>query len=239
MTTPSFDSTLVASRVYLGKKPARPNAVKFLLRDYIDMDAIDPPPVFGHIVNRDDMMLGMLGNDQCGDCVVAGSMHEIMIWTRAAAHYTAPFTADLAKHQYMLASGWNGVNNDPSDTGLDMQQFAARRRGLGVTDANGNVHRIKAYARIRSWDTLVKATYVFGAAALGIRVPASALSQFDAQQPWSPVAASPMEGGHYVCVVGRNSRGNLVCVTWGRLQAMTRDFVEHYADEIIAYIPGP
>src|SRR5215469_10736281 len=153
MTTPSFESSLVTSRCYLGKKPARPEAVKFLLRDYIDMAAIRPPQVFGHVANRDDFVLGMLANDICGDCVVAGSMHETMIWTRAAAHYTAPFTSDLAKQQYMLASGWNGIANDLSDTGLDMQQFAARRRAIGITDANGNVHQIKAYARIRSWDT--------------------------------------------------------------------------------------
>src|SRR5215831_14953411 len=201
MTTAHFQSSLVGSRCYLGKKAARLHAVKFKLSDYLDMNMIFPPRVFGNVANRDDLVMGVLANDICGCGVVAGGMHEVIIWTRAAWHHAAPFGSMQAKQQYIAASGWNGIANDPSDTGLDMAQFASHRRNAGLIDASGAVHKIKAFTQINSWDNLIKAAYVFGAAALGVRFPGSAMDQFDKQQPWSPIKGASIEGGHYVPIV--------------------------------------
>ena len=44
------------------------------------------------------------------------------------------------------------------------------------------------------------------------------------------------EGGHYVPVIGRNSAGNFLVITWGRLHAATPEFVTKYMDEGIAYL---
>jgi hypothetical protein len=137
---------------------------------------------------------------------------------------------------YKAASGWNGQLNDDSDTGLDMVEFASIRRKDGIKDANGKSHKVLAYARCQNLDDLIKATYVFGACGVGVKFPASAADQFDQQKPWDIVTGSRIEGGHYVPCVARNSAGNLVCVTWGRLQAMTPRWVEKYVDEIVAYI---
>jgi hypothetical protein len=41
-------------------------------------------------------------------------------------------------------------------------------------------------------------------------------------------------GGHYVPLVA--DRGNLVCVTWGRLQQMTLQFYKGYCDEAWAIL---
>jgi hypothetical protein len=70
---------------------------------------------------------------------------------------------------------------------------------------------------------------------LGIRFPDSAGEQFDQMKPWSPVAGSRIEGGHYVpCVAKRG--GSVFCVTWGQLQEITPEFLAEFADEAIAYL---
>lgn len=221
---------------FLGKHAARPEAIRFRLADYLDMGRITPPVSFGHARNAEEGQWLSLGNDKAGNCVVAGAMHETMHWTRSAGRKVANFTEDAALREYRDASGWNGRQGDPSDVGLDMQAYASRRRKFGLTDVDGNVHVVKAYAAIKTTTNLIKAAWVFGAVGLGIRFPESAATQFDHGQTWEVEANSPSMGGHYVPVIGRNSRGNIVCITWGRLQAMTPKFVNTYMDEAVAYI---
>jgi hypothetical protein len=135
-------------------------------------------------------------------------------------------------------SGWNGRPDDESDTGLDPAAFAEYRRTTGLRDSQGVTHRIKAYAEIPgpNINNVIKAAYVFGAVGLGVKVPQSAESQFDKGVPWSSVRGSGIMGGHYVPLVGRNSHGNLVCITWGQLQAIEPPWFERYCDFAMAYV---
>ena len=117
-----------------------------------------------------------------------------------------------------------------------MNQFTSWWRQTGLKDDKGNTHKVLAYANVDSLDHLIKAVYAFGVCGLGINFPSTAMRQFDAQTPWTVVAGATNEGGHYIPIVARNSAGNLVCVTWSRLHAMTLAFIEAYAMCIIAYI---
>jgi hypothetical protein len=222
---------------YLGMRTYRPGAIRFKLEDYVDVAKIETPKVFGHIDNSVDYL--MLGNDQCGDCVVAGECHETMIWTRAVTGRAAPFTAQIALEEYKAASGWNGLPDDPSDSGLDMAAQAKRRRDIGILDAQGIRHKINAYARINTIDDLIKAMYVFGAVGIGVQIPQSAVTLFDQQQPWTVVTSDGGDrilGGHYMTACGLNSHGFICVVTWGRLQAIAPAWIDEYCDVIIGYI---
>jgi len=69
----------------LGKKPARPGAVKFKFANFLLKPKLPTPPkVFGH-----EGLIGanwaVLGNDHYGDCVWAGAAHETMLWNKEAA----------------------------------------------------------------------------------------------------------------------------------------------------------
>lgn len=229
MTTHSF-----GTKFYLGKKPARPEAIRFQLDSYLDYSAIVVPKSFGHVDNA--MAWHTLGNTVAGDCVVAGSMHEVMLHTNISNPPMAQFTEEGALNVYRKFSGWNGIPDDPSDAGCDMVEFANYRLRTGLPDASGRVHKIKGYAQVRNLDQAVKAAYVFGAIGLGFNVPASCEDQFGRGQVWQRVSGTHIVGGHYVPLVGRNSKGMLVVVTWGKLQAMTPDFFENYVTEIIAFI---
>ncbi len=231
----SFHSNLTGGPCYLGLKPVRAGVVQFKLRDYVDFSTVNVPRSFGFIDNAADYK--MLANDRCGCCVVSGAAHEHAIWTRAARQPPAGFDDASVVNEYRTASGWNGIRNDPSDTGLDMEIYARRRRSVGIIDANHVAHNVVAYADIgKSFDNIAKAVYIFGAVGLGVRVPQSALVQFNMQQPWSVMSGSNVMGAHYLPAVGLNSPHDLVGVTWGRLQAIEETWIETFVEIAIAYI---
>ena len=64
-------------------------------------------------------------------------------------------------------------------------------------------------------------------------LPASAEQQFEAGQVWDDLRSKPA-GGHYVPCVGLNTSGHLIFVTWGELQAATRQYVETRMEEAVA-----
>ena len=118
----------------LGKLPARPGAISFKLSRYFNLAALPTPPaVFGHQALVSDY--GILGNNQYGDCVLAGGDHEEMLWN-AEAGVAVAFTDANALSDYTALTGFNPA--DPAtDQGTDMQAAASYRRTTGLIDANG------------------------------------------------------------------------------------------------------
>jgi hypothetical protein len=45
-----------------------------------------------------------------------------------------------------------------------------------------------------------------------------------------------LDGGHYVPALGWNTKGNIVCVSWGKKVEMTPAFYERFSDEAIVYL---
>ena len=217
----------------LGKLPARPNSVKFKFVNYLTAPLPKVPKNFGHetLVSN----FPMFGNDQYGDCVWAGAGHEHQIWV-AEGKSTSIFTDKNILDAYSAVTGFNP--NDPNtDQGTDMQAAASYRRKTGITDANGGTHRIDAYLALTPGNIAehLQALYLFGAVGIGLNFPDSAMAQFDKGRPWSIVARSHIEGGHYVPLVARRNN-KLECVTWGRIQPMTDSFFKRYNDESIVYL---
>ena len=64
-------------------------------------------------------------------------------------------------------------------------------------------------------------------------MPESAITQFNAGQPWKVTRDRAANHGHYVYVPGYTKDGP-VCITWGRKQQMSWAFVDKYCDE--AYV---
>jgi hypothetical protein len=218
----------------LGKKSAR-DAVSFRFATYFDATALPVPPlVFGKPWLVTDW--GVFANDTLGDCVWAGAAHETMLWT-AEAGTPVQFTDSNVVSDYSAETGYfPGASS--TDQGTDMQEAAAYRLKTGVVDATGTRHKIDAYVALKpgNLDQLALAAFLFGAAGVGIQFPSSAYDQFDNAEPWTPVSGSSIEGGHYVPIVGRNRAGNFLCVTWGRLHAVTPAFLTTYMDEGIGFL---
>jgi hypothetical protein len=156
----------------LGKLPARPDAVKLKLANYIDTSVLPKPPAeFGH--ERLVTQWGMLGNDNAGCCVWSGAGHEVMLWNREAGK-TVNITTTSTLRNYSLVTGYDP--NDPStDQGTDMQAAASYRLKTGLLDADGKRHKIGAYVALKPGDLteLWYATYLFDGVGIGVEFPPS------------------------------------------------------------------
>lgn len=220
-----------------GKRPARSDAVKLKFGSYFSAAELPVVPVaFGRpwLVRA----WGMLANDQYGDCVWAGAAHETML-LKADAGYAAPsFMIRDVLADYSAVTGFDPKNPNTTDNGTDVQAAAAYRQKTGIGDANGNRHQIEIYTSLRVGDLaeLALATFLNGVAGVGVDLPSSAEDQFNAAEPWTVVKGDTSVGGHYIPCVGRNSAGNFLVITWGRLQAVTPSWLQTYMDEGITYV---
>jgi hypothetical protein len=221
----------------LGKKTP-PSHHPLPFARYFDLDKLPTPPaVFGNtslITNW-----GMLGNDQYGDCVEAGGPHQVMYMEKDAGNPQSTFTTATSLSDYSAVTGFNP--NDPnSDQGTDMADYAAYFKSPGLIDVAGHRHVVDGYVALAPGNIqeLMTAAYIFGGAGFGFAFPQSAMDQFNAGHPWTwtYVAHSPIVGGHYVYVYGRNSAGQIVLVTWGKTWTMGTGFARYYNDETLVYL---
>jgi hypothetical protein len=218
----------------LGKLPARPDAVKLKLANYIDAAALPKPPTeFGH--ERLVTNWGMLGNDTAGCCVFSGAGHEVMLWNREAGR-TVNITTTSTLRNYSLVTGYNP--NDPStDQGADMEAVAKYRRTTGLLDAAGHRHKIGAYVALEPGNLtqLWYATYLFDGVGIGVEFPAQWMDAFNAGKPWDKVRRPKSEGGHYVTDAARRA-GNSVVISWGLPVQLTPAGYSQFNDESLAYL---
>jgi hypothetical protein len=208
----------------LGLTPPRPEAVALKFGAFFSLpDLPKPPATFGH--ERLIADWGLLGNDAHSCCVFSGAAHETMMWT-AERGEAAAFTDAGVLADYAAVTGFSPTN-PASDRGADMQQAAAYRHKTGIVDGGGKRHLIDAYVdlEIGNLEELWAAVWLLGAVGVGYALPLSAQRQFETGERWTNVL-SPVLGGHYVPAVGRNSKGDIVGVTWGRNQGIDPAFYE-------------
>lgn len=217
----------------LGKQDATPPR-GLLYGSILNADMLPTPPkIFGHeqLLRSGDW--GMLGNDVVGDCTLCDAAHQTMLFTLEGGK-PAQFTDKEVIGDYAKISGFNG--SPTSDTGCNLQDVADYRQNTGVMDISGIRHKIQHWASLKSGNLtqLAQAAYIFGAVSGGVQLPASAEDQFNEQMPWSVISGDTILGGHCITIVGMNSAGNFLIFTWGRLHAVTPDWMATYMDEAIA-----
>ncbi|MFC7753036.1 hypothetical protein [Tsukamurella soli] len=180
---------------------------------------------------------GMLANDRLGDCVEAGSCHQVMAWTASHAIHTL-FTDYDAIALYSAITGYT-PSNPNSDQGTDMLTAAKYLCSTGFKDATGRLHKAGAFLGLQAEDPaeLADGCYYFGTALIGVNLPSAWQDAFkpDGSGVWD-VCDSPIEGGHCVVVVGRRANGNFVAVTWGSLVEITPGAIEKYCDEAFVFL---
>ena len=104
-------------RFKLGKRPARPGAIKLKFGTFFDAKALPvPPKVFGH--ESIGKPWGMLANDQVSNCVFAGAAHESMVWARSGGR------ASQDNHDHL-----GGNPRRPQRTGLSNRRGRAHHLG--------------------------------------------------------------------------------------------------------------
>ena len=210
----------------LGLKPPRPDSIAMKFGSYFkaaDLPAV--PKVFGRpwLIRN----WGMLGNDHYGDCYWAGAAHETAMLCADADIKVPTFTTNNVLSDYRDCTG------SSADEGTDMQQGAAYRQKTGIVDILGKRHTIDIYTALRPGDLkeLDLAVFLLGIAGVGVQLPNSTQYQFNNAEPFSVVRGADVIGGHYIPVIGRNSMGDYLAVTWGRLTAITPGWIAEYMDQ--------
>jgi hypothetical protein len=212
-----------------GKKPPRPGAMKLKLRDYLDkVNLPSVPNKFGNLKAWNTMQWGMLGNDNVGDCVIAGFAHQVKMWA-ATGGTPVNFTDSQVLGIYSEITGYDPT--DPStDQGTDMVEACQYWKDNGFIG-----HQILGFVSV-GVPYIAEAAYLFGSCGVGLRMTDAQQDQYDHNEPWDVVPDAAVDGGHYVPVIGRNSVGNYLAVTWGKIQAITPTFIEAACDEVVCQV---
>lgn len=216
----------------LGKTLARPGAIKLKLADYLKgQGTIAKPPLrFGNLKAWNAWQWLMLANDVAGCCVWSGFAHQCMMWAATEGNRDVSFTDDQILGPDAYGSTGYVKGDASTDNGTDMVtacEFWQKNTFLG--------HHIQAFAEVTPAN-LVEAAFIFGSVGIGVLVAQAQMDQFDHNEPWDVTDDQNYIGGHYVPVIGRNAQGNLLCVTWGRLQAITPAFIEAQCDEAVCQV---
>jgi hypothetical protein len=173
---------------------------------------------------------GMLGNDQWGDCTIAGADHVILAdSTITNEAYTAPTLNAVEREYFGLTGG--------ADSGLVISNVLKSWRTTGMF---GN--KLGAYAPVQVNNTTLLQQCIewFGTAYCGVNLPQPAEGQFktDGSGVWDLTgtsADSQIEGGHCIVLVAYDAQ-QLYAVTWGAIVGITYQWWEKYADESWATI---
>lgn len=193
------------------------------------LDRLAPPPAASNDYRKAvKVPWQIFMNDSLGDCVCADSAHTRMLRTANTGNIQVPTDADVLA-LYKVVGGYRP--GDPStDNGCnesDMCWYLQRTGWLG--------DKIDEFASVNphSADNVKWAIQLFGSVRIGFQVPAYAMAQFSARQPWDVQASGDQTivGGHDVPLVGY--AGDMyVALTWGKEQPVTRAFFEKYCDEV-------
>lgn len=162
------------------------------------------------------------GNDQYGDCTIAGVAHLVAAWN-AELRLAEPIpSADLVVSTYFQLTGGQ-------DSGLAEINVLDTWRQQGLFG-----REILGFAKIAVQPTALKqGVDLFGGVYLGIQCPASAQQQFQAGEPWTYVRGSRIVGGHCVVAVGYDADW-LYCATWGAVAKVAWSWLARYLQE--AYV---
>jgi hypothetical protein len=179
--------------------------------------------------------------DGIGDCTIAEMAHAYTALGAYAGKPQVLFAGSEIISAYSRISGYDPATG-AGDNGCQMQDVLADQRQNGMTDINGNVHKVLMYAALGNPADITMLSRVlktFGYVYIGIDCPASAQDQFG-NGPWTYVAGSPIEGGHAIGLHRRQPYGSRVGVfsmaTWGALQPTTISFIQSYVREAWAVV---
>jgi hypothetical protein len=178
------------------------------------------PPKSVDRASRLPANIGMMANDQYGDCTIAAAAHMVQSWTTYAERGTLTIPdADIVS-AYLSIS--------PNDQGAYMLDALNLWYKTGV-----GPDRIEGFVEVAPADLIQAklAIQYFGALYIGMGLPDENL-----YGPWTtPTGDKNPYNGHAVCLIGYNDETQMfkVC-TWGEIWDMSYEWYKKYTDEAYA-----
>lgn len=210
-----------------------------------DLNSYGPLPTPPLSVRNDKLvhpnLLDMDGNDEYGDCTIAGIANSVPLWNMIdlliGSKTTVPIPTKVQSvtQYFELEGSPNGVPNSALDNGLCLSDVLAAARTTGLFDGT---LKLPYYAPVTPTNTkLIKqAVDGYGSAYAGWQLPRSAETQMSQGKPFTVVKNSPIVGGHCMPIWGYSPSWVYV-YTWDRIVPVSWRFVTTYCDEAYAIIP--
>lgn len=225
---------LDVSSLKLGRKAPRHDLRTFHFADYLLRGGLPSVPATRDWTSKLPNNLGMLGNDQWGDCGFAGMGHAVQVWTSQSGT-----TVNLTTEQVLAAySGCTGFNaNDPStDQGVVLLDALNYWRNTGIGG-----HKIGAYVKVDVTNLahVRTAIDIFGCLYTGSGLPITAQN---ISQPWTgphgDLAGNDAVGslGGHCMVIAAYDPMWFTYLTWGVRQRANLQWLLDYTDEAYAII---
>lgn len=227
VNTIDFDPTSVS----LGKAPAQIDPRTLRLGDFIDISRLPSyPTTFKDSDKISDWK--MLGNDNKGNCVLVGETHEEMLWSVLAG---TPWIADeqTCINVYLQLTGGQ-------DVGLVILSYLKWRR----KNQGAGPRKMLGFASVNWRDPieLAVATSMFHGVLRGLLLPISAQTQTGNGKIWNTTSkfgsGTPGSWGGHLTLETDYDDSNVGEITWGMIQAATRQFMLDYCDECYVVIPN-
>jgi hypothetical protein len=213
----------------LGKAEARRDSRNLRFRTILRAQPL--PASYDFDTKHPGIPTPMFGNDDKGDCVMAGRAHQTLRFEDIEQGSVLMITDKDVLNEYFKETGG-------ADSGLVVLDSLNEWRQTGWKVGKKN-YKIQAYAEInpKSRSEVKQAIFADVGVGLGLQLPLSAQKQIQTGQPWTVTSGPDSKvgswGGHYVYVPGYTSKGP-VCVTWGRKQQIAWSWLTKYCDEAYA-----
>ena len=171
---------------------------------------------------------GMLANDRVGDCTFAGIIHSRMAHAaNLGIQETFPTDDEVVSAYLSYTNGQDvgAVEADLLSFWKDNGLFNTKLAAFAPTDH-------------ADFDELKSVIAFYGCAYIGVKLPVTFQQQFITNQPWALTgtpADQQIEGGHCVILVGYD-KDYAQCITWGKVQNITWDWLRSYLEESWALI---
>ena len=197
------------------------------LSNYLLRSFPNPPPSADYSPKAMSVLNDIYGNDICGDCTCAAAYH-IAGGLLANSNQPNPFNDQSVMTLYKQLSGWNGVPDDSSDSGLTEQQVfnVWAQQGLQPGD-----HQITGFVELDPKDPgeVMAAIWLFENVYRAAQLPQAWIDGMDSMQngfTWNDVGA-PTDEGHAWMGCGYDSTG-IKIDTWAMLGTETYASIAAY-----------
>ncbi len=231
MTVKTLIHPVTGRRFKLGRNYDPSKRPRLMFSHYVRRLQLPNPPTSTNYYGSMDavgksFMSNVLGNDVSGCCTCAAAYH-LNGGMLDLAGRPILFTAQNCIDIYKQLSGWNGIEDDPSDTGLDEHAVLRYWQASGIPDASGAVHKITGDMGVSAANAKV-ACWLFDLY-IAMSLPDAWVDPMpDADGfTWDVAGNGNPENGHAFMSFDFDATG-LKIDTWGLLGTMTWAAVNKY-----------
>lgn len=219
----------------MGRKPRIHNPTVAHMSALMAGRSLPPPPAQVNYLAKMPDDLGMMMNDQLGDCTCAAVYHAIQVWTaNCGAMQTNPDSDVLSIYERFC--GYNPADPDTDQGGIE-QTVLGDWMHTGVPIVAGT-NKLTAFLEVdpRQIDDVKRTIAECGVCYIGFNVPSNIMPP-DAAPPliWQYDPSAQSIGGHAIALAGYDAN-HINLISWGAKYQMTWEFFQRTTDEAYAII---